>query len=137
MKVPTSECKRATGRMSITIRWIDIIKGDQDKPNYRSRVAAREMDIHKRDDLFAATPPLEALKVILSMVAFANKGEVIMVNDSSRAFSMQRWSETFTSNYQTKIGGPGGGETCAASCVSPCMVGGAQHKIGTNNTHNN
>ena len=47
-KVPISECKRATGRMPITVRWIDINKGDQDKPNYRSRVVARETDIHKK-----------------------------------------------------------------------------------------
>ena len=47
---------------------------------------AREINTNRRDDLFAATPPLEALKTILSMTATANKGEVIMVNDISRAF---------------------------------------------------
>ena len=85
-KVLISECKRITGKMPITVRWIDINKGDADSPNYRSRLVAREINTHKREDLFAATPPLEALKVILSMTASANKGEVIMVNDISRAF---------------------------------------------------
>ena len=85
-KVQISECKRMTGRMPITVRWIDTNKGDKEKPNYRSRVVARELNTHKRDDLFAATPPLEALKVILSMTAFANKGEVVTINDMSRAF---------------------------------------------------
>ena len=55
-KVPINECKRATGKMPITVRWIDINKGDNEKPNYRSRLVARELNTHKRDDLFAATP---------------------------------------------------------------------------------
>ena len=46
----------------------------------------RENNIHKREDLFAATPPLEASKVILSMAATSNRGETIMINDVSRAF---------------------------------------------------
>ena len=49
-------------------------------------MVAREINTYKRDDLFAATPPLEALKVILSMTACCNKGEVVMINDISRAF---------------------------------------------------
>ena len=53
-KVHISECKRATGKMPITVRWIDINKGDKDKPNYRSRIVARELNTYKRDDLFAA-----------------------------------------------------------------------------------
>ena len=85
-KVPITECKRVTGRMPITVRWIDVNKGDQEHPNYRSRIVAREIDIYKRDDFFAATLPLEALKVILSMIATVNKGEVVMINDISRAF---------------------------------------------------
>ena len=46
----------------------------------------REINTYKREDLFAATPPLEALKTIVSMTATANKGEVLMINDISRAF---------------------------------------------------
>ena len=76
----------AIGKIPITMRWIDINKGDQENPNYRSRIVARELNTHKRDDLFAATPPLEALKLVLSMTATANKGEVVMINDISRAF---------------------------------------------------
>ena len=85
-KVPISECYAKTGRAPITVRWIDINKGDQTNPNYRSRLVAREINTHKRDDLFAGTLPLEALKCILSMATSGNKGEVVMVNDVSRAF---------------------------------------------------
>ena len=72
-KVPISECLKQTGQTPISIRWIDINKGDVSNPNYRSRLVAREINTHKRDDSFAATPPLEALNVILSMTASQNK----------------------------------------------------------------
>ena len=85
-KVPITECRRRTGKDPITVRWIDINKGDENQPNYRSRLVAREINTYNRDDLFAATPPLEALKIIFSMTATANKGEIAMVNDISRAF---------------------------------------------------
>ena len=70
----------------ITVRWIDINKGDAVDTNYRSRLVAREIKTDIRPDLFAATPPLEAMKIILSMLASGNKGGTLMVNDVSRAF---------------------------------------------------
>ena len=85
-KVPISQCYEVTKRAPISIRWIDINKGDSERPNYRSRVVAREINNQKRNDLFAATPPLEAFKTIVSMAASSNKGERIMINDVSRAF---------------------------------------------------
>ena len=85
-KVPITECRAKTGKNPITVRWIDINKGDSANPNYRSRLVAREINTYKREDLFAATPPLEALKLILSMTATSNRGEIVMVNDISRAF---------------------------------------------------
>ena len=47
---------------------------------------AREINTHKRNDLFAATFLLEALKMTISMLATANDGEIFMINDMSRAF---------------------------------------------------
>ena len=49
------------------MRWVDINKGDDEKPEYRSRLVAKEINREKREDLFAATPPLEAKKALLSM----------------------------------------------------------------------
>lgn len=54
---------------------IDVNNGDVERPNYRSRLVAREVNTHKREDLFAATPPLVALKFSLAMAASGNKGE--------------------------------------------------------------
>ena len=86
VKVPKAECYARTGKGPTSVRWIDIKTGDQAHPNYRSRLVARETNTHRREDLFAAPPPLEALKIILSMVTTGNKGEILMVNDISRAF---------------------------------------------------
>ena len=66
VKVPITECIEKTGRKPIATRWVDINKGDDVNPNYRSRIVAQEFNDHKRDDLFAATPPLEAVKMLLS-----------------------------------------------------------------------
>ena len=85
-KVNESECWKQTGRPPIKVRWIDVNKGDTKEPNYRSRLVAKEINTYKRDDLFAATPPLEALKMVLPMAATNNRGEIVMVNDVSRAF---------------------------------------------------
>ena len=81
-----SKRHKQTGKGPISVRWIDINKGDKECPNYRSRLVAREINTSKRNDFFAATPPLESLKVVSSIAASSNKGEVIMVNDISSAF---------------------------------------------------
>ena len=83
--VPEKECWRVTGKPPIKVRWIHINKGDSKDPNYRSRLVANDINTYKRDDLFAATPPLEALKVILAAIAIGHKGEIVMINDVSRA----------------------------------------------------
>ena len=85
-KVSIEQSFATTGEAPTSTRWIDINKGDQKNPTYRSRLVAREIDTHRRDDLFAATPPLEAFKAILSMAAISNQGEIVMINDISRAF---------------------------------------------------
>ena len=53
----------------IRVRWVDVNKGDDDHPNYRSRLVAREIRRKREDSIFASTPPLEALAAILSLTA--------------------------------------------------------------------
>ena len=67
-KVPIEESHRATGKGPIGSRWIDINKGDVKDPIYRSRLVARKIKRDTRTDLFAATPPLEAMVIILSLL---------------------------------------------------------------------
>ena len=58
----------------IATRWIDINKGDDVRENYRSRLVAKEFNMSKEMGLFAATPPLEALKYLLSVAATSSDG---------------------------------------------------------------
>ena len=74
IKVPIEECYRVTGKAPLKIRWIDINKGDDDNEENRSRLVAKEIKRDKREDLFAATPPLEALKILLSLAVTEGVG---------------------------------------------------------------
>ena len=67
-KIRRSEARKM-GIKVVKTRWIDINKGDRFNPNYRSRFVAKEFNDGKGGEpgWFAATPPLEALKLILSM----------------------------------------------------------------------
>ena len=67
-KVPIAECVATTGKQPIGSKWIDINKGDEKEPNYRSRLVAKEIRRDPNEDMFAATPPLEAKKCLFSLV---------------------------------------------------------------------
>ena len=70
-KVPIQECFDNTGAAPISTKWVDINKGDQFDPDYRSRWVGREFKggDKDRDDLFAATPPLEAKRSLIAMAS--------------------------------------------------------------------
>ncbi len=71
--VSVKECQRVTGKNPIGVKWVDINKGDEKNPEYRSRLVAQEINTDKREDLFAATPPLDAFKIILSIAVMKDK----------------------------------------------------------------
>ena len=90
-KVNVDECWKHTGRAPITARWIDINKGDEVDLNYRSRYVAREIKGKyggdDREGLFAATPPWEATKIMISNLATGHTAEKkIMFIDISKAY---------------------------------------------------
>ena len=60
-KIPRALAVRK-GWKIIKTRWIDINKGDDDNPNYRSRLVGKEFNTGPVDGLFAGTPPLEAVR---------------------------------------------------------------------------
>ena len=60
---------KAAGHKVITTRWLDVDKGDEQRPNYRARLVGRELKTDNRLDLFAATPPLESLRLLCSICA--------------------------------------------------------------------
>ena len=83
-KVPKSEAK---GKKIIRLRWIDVNKMDADNPMIRSRIVAKEYNDGVDPNMFASTPPIEALRYLLSKAATkGNEDKMIMLNDVSRAF---------------------------------------------------
>ncbi len=81
-KRPRSEALAKTAKAPITVRWIDTNKGDDDHPNYRSRLVAREIRRAGENPIFAPTPPLESLRTIISLAATDVKGARPHVRDS-------------------------------------------------------
>ena len=81
----------AQGYKIVDTRWIDTDKGDKANPNYRSRIVGKEFNNGQEEGLFASTPPLEALRWLISEAATADKNgkygnKVMLLSDVSRAF---------------------------------------------------
>ncbi len=85
-RVPLRECIEKTGKPPIGVRWVDINKGDRKSPLYRSRLVAKQFKKFKDDDLYAATPPIESFRIVISSATTGNVENAIMVNDVSRAY---------------------------------------------------
>ena len=58
-KRPLDEARRKTGKPPITVRWVDVNKGDDTIPNIRSRLVVRQIRQPGEKAIFAPTPPLE------------------------------------------------------------------------------
>jgi hypothetical protein len=68
-EVPEGECWSKTGKAPVSVRWVDVNKGSQESPEIRCRLVARDFKGKRdkdREDLFAATPPLEAKRTLFS-----------------------------------------------------------------------
>ena len=80
----------ASGGKTIQTRWIDVNKGDVERPNYRSRLVGKEYKTTPDDSLYASTPPLESLRLIVSRAAtkYGRTGMMreLMINDVARAY---------------------------------------------------
>jgi predicted TPR repeat methyltransferase len=68
-KVPIEERWTNTGKDPIGTRWVDVNKGDDVNPEYRSGLVAQEIKMDKREDLLAAAPQLEAKHMLMSILA--------------------------------------------------------------------
>ena len=81
-KVPTAQCWERTGKAPLKARWVDIDKGTR----YRSRWVAKQFKGSDGEEWFAATPPIEALRALISHSMSSPKKKALMVCDVSRAF---------------------------------------------------
>ena len=86
-KVDINEAWSETGKAPIAVRWVDINKGDTTNPKYRSRLVAKEFNTGVCPELYAATPPSECLRLMLSLVASGrDRNASLMYADVSRAY---------------------------------------------------
>ena len=82
-----------TGKSPIGVRWVYVNKGDQGKPEIRARLVAQEIRQEASDgSMYAATPPLESVKWLLSLAASSphasgsSKELKVSFVDASRAY---------------------------------------------------
>jgi hypothetical protein len=71
---------KSRGQTVIGTKWIDTNKGDAQMENYRSRLVAQEFKNKAVAALFAATPPLESLRILLAIFT----SEVYDVNGTEK-----------------------------------------------------
>ena len=64
------------------MRWVDVVKSDG---TYRSRLVAKEFRKGQIDGIFAATPPLECVRYLISKCS-THSDNRLMVSDISRAY---------------------------------------------------
>ena len=72
---PVTEYWEKLGRGPVSVRWVDVSKGNEKVVLVRSRLVAWDFKggDKGRDDLFADTPPLEAKRLLLSRAATRGK----------------------------------------------------------------
>ena len=84
------EAQRNVNGKFVGVRWVRVNKGSVEDPQVRCRLVAQEFAKGEiRDDLFAATPPLSALKLLISDVATnpdPNDPKCLMSLDVTAAF---------------------------------------------------
>ena len=90
--VPAAQALADTDGIVVDTTWVDVNKGSQDHPDWRSRLCAREFAWGEaRDDLFSPTPPLAATKLLLSELASRERHQALptkraLILDVKRAF---------------------------------------------------
>ena len=78
-----------TGRPPIKLKWVDTNKGDDARPNYRSRLVVKEIKAKKGPDeqlsaseVFSAMPPLEAMRSLVSLMVTWTREPPLHVKES-------------------------------------------------------
>ena len=72
-RCPISRVAEDKGKL-IDVGWIDTNKGDWGHPIYCSRLVGCEYNTYKDASLYAGTPPLEALRIIIRHAATIRRG---------------------------------------------------------------
>ena len=102
LRVPLRQCYERTGKAPLDTRWIDVNKGDNRRPAYRSRMVVREIKARKKlmdrlpaASLFSATPPVESFFLLMSVWMSVRRSKTdkplkVGLWDISRAHFMEK-----------------------------------------------
>lgn len=89
-EAPKQRCKGLTWKSPIRFSWIDANKQGDINRTYRSISAATDFKRWAYPDLFTASPPMDALRIIASIAATGKSicggHRNIMINDLGRAY---------------------------------------------------
>ena len=106
-------CLKTTGKRPIPVKWVDVNKGDAQRPEVRSRLAVAETKhrttLSEEDNAqtFSATPPYEALRLLVSFVMSPRdtdeKSHVLMFIDITRAHRIVPCDDRCGCSYRRKI----------------------------------
>ena len=129
MHAPISEWRERTGAEPIGTRWIDTDKGDEQRPAHRSRLVGQEFNTGQEEGLFASTPPLEALRWLISEAATIDRGhrkgnKVILISDVPRAFLEAPAKRKVAVRLPQEALGPGESREETVGVLSACGVHG-------------
>ena len=89
LKRPRNEAYQVMGKRHISVKWVDVNKGDDLNPNYRSRPVARNIRLPGEEAVFAPTPPLDALRTVLSAAAADWNGAKKHIRDPESKYRTQ------------------------------------------------
>ena len=136
-RVSRDVCLRETGRAPIKTGWAETDKGQPGKPNVRARWVAKEYKTHAKPELCASTPPLEALKVVLSEIATGKRGGKVWPwwTCEGRISTLQH-EERCLSNCHPRTTSQVT-NTFAGCCDTVCTALATLHRIGMKLTRGN
>ena len=113
-QVPIGTCYDLTRKGPTPVRWVDVNNAGEGGMEVRCRLVARDFKGNDkgRDDLFAATPPLEAKRMLLSRAATIIVGscsrKLLFIIDAKKAHLNPRCREDVFIELPEECGaGPG------------------------------
>ena len=116
--------KRPPGIKTIKTRWLDVNKGDKSNPDCRSRLVGKEFNDGIDPSLYAGTPPLEALRMVISRAATGGargQHKKVMVNDVKRAYFHAKATRDIYIEIPSKDRKPGEGDVVGK--LELCLYG--------------
>ena len=106
--VSLAVCWYPTGRRLQGTRWVGVKNRDKHSPDVRFRLVAQEFNTNREDSFFAATPPLESLRLLLSHVTTnrdgSHGGQRSWYSTQRRRTSMLSRSVRSISNFHPNAG---------------------------------